>query len=190
MVGPQGLWVKTRLVNYNPGTRDLVRTSEIGVVAAFGALTVAAAAAAIRANGLKIGLGLKPAHQLQSVAFTAGPTGMAVPLASPTVLNPVPAVSAMLQNVFGNDLQWRGYQIAGAQIPALGWPAADDRLYFVISLRNFQVQHALDMHTVPVVAVLDSFPDFTQHYALGLAVFTIGKAHGSIEFDSQVLGTT
>ena len=187
--GTQGLWVKTRLVSYNPATRDLERTSEVGMVTAFGGPTVAAAAQAIRVNGLKIGLGLKAAHQLQSVAFTAGPTGMPVPPANPIVLNQVPAISQLLRDVFGADLQWRGYRLTGAQIPPLGWPAADDRLFFTIKFGNFRVQHPLDMHTVPIVAVLDSFPDFTQHYALGLTVLSPGRAQGGIEFDTQVLGT-
>jgi hypothetical protein len=181
--------VTTRHVSYNPATRDLVRTSEVGVLTAFGMQTVPAAAQAIRAQGLKVGMGMKPAHQLQSVEFTAGPTGMPLPPPNLVVLNHVPAIGTLLQNVFGNDLQWRGFRIPGNQIPPNTWPAADDRLYFVITLRNFQIQHPRDLHTVPVVAVLDSFPDFTQHYALGLAVFTVGQGQGGVEFDTQVLGT-
>jgi hypothetical protein len=93
--------------------------------------------------------------------------------------------------VFGAAGQWYGFKINAADITPpwpLPYPADQDRLYFTVTIDNFHPHHPVDFHEVPVVAVLGSFADFTQHYALGMGLFTLGTANNSIQFDSEVVG--
>jgi hypothetical protein len=68
------------------------------------------------------------------------------------------------------------------------YPVAEDRLYFRVTIDKFHPHHPMDFHEVPVAAVLGTFVDFTQHYALGMGLFTLGTNNNSIQFDSEVVG--
>jgi len=180
-----GLSIKIVSISYSNGS--LTRISETSVISAFG--TLVDVATLIRQIGLKIGMRFRPADAAQaSIAFTAGQVGTVPPSFTPVTEDG--SITTKLQNVFGTaDGKWIGFKIPAAQIPnVVGYPTADDRLFFRVTLPKFQLAHARGLTVQPVVAVTDNFSDFTGHYALGLSVFTLGTANGALEFDTQVLG--
>jgi len=151
-----------------------------------------AGALAIRKFGLKIGLRFRNNHRIKSVKWASGNVRPAPGLF--TKVTKSVAITTLCENVFGTAGQWFGFKIKGADItppvpPPLPYPAVDDRLYFLITIEGFHPHHPMDFHEVPAVAVLDSFPDFTQHYAMGMALFTIGAGPNSLQFDTEVVGS-
>ncbi|HTO12907.1 MAG TPA: hypothetical protein VMQ51_15140 [Candidatus Binatia bacterium] len=194
---PQGLWITTRKVVYDPATSHLTRISEVGVILKFGKTTHAQAAPIIRQVGLKIGMLFPSGYQVgapgnpnRSIEFTAAPTGKAIGALNWIVLPEAPLVTALLAPVFtGSGI---GYRIDGAQIPdnpgnPPSWGNAKDRLYFRIVVRNFTPVHPMDVQVVPMVCTLDLFPDFLQHYVLGVGALTVGHDANGLEFDSEVI---
>lgn len=191
----QGLRITTLNVVFTPDTANgkkgtLVRTSEVAVVGDAG--VPEAGAEAIRRSGLKIGMRFRNNHQVISVKWASGNV-----LPAPGAFKSAPknaAITTLCEDVFGPSGQWYGFKIKGADIKPplpspLPYPAADDRLYFIVKVKNFRPHHPMDFHEVPAVAVLGNLPDFTQHYALGMAIFTVGTGSGSIQFDSEVIGS-
>jgi hypothetical protein len=199
----QGLKIKTLEVIFTPAmakgskkllaTGTLVRTTEIALAGdpAF----PEAGALAMRKFGLKIGMRFRNNHTVKSVKWASGNV-LPAPGAF-TKATKSPAITTLCENVFGSAGQWFGFKIKGADIkppaspvpPPLPYPVVDDRLYFLITVEGFHPHHPMDFHEVPAVAVLDSFPDFTQHYVLGMGLFTIGSASNSLQFDTEVVGS-
>jgi len=169
-------------------TGILVRTSEVAVVGDPG--VPEAGAQAIRNFGLKIGMRFRNAHTIKSIKWASGNV-RPDPGAFTKVAKNV-GVTTQCENVFGTAGQWYGFKIKGTDITPplpLPYPAADDRLYFIVTIDNFHPRHEMDFHEVPAVAVLDKpSEDFTQHYALGMALFTIGTGPSSTQFDTEVIG--
>ena len=94
--------------------------------------------------------------------------------------------------MFGTAGQWWGFKLKGSDItPAfpLPYPVDRDRLFFRVTIDEFHPHHPNDFHEVPVVVVLDTLPDFTGHYVLGMGLFTIGKNNNALQFDSQVIAS-
>lgn len=193
----QGLWITTRSVRYT--ARRLVRVSEVAVIADFGR-TPFPVAVVIRQYGLKIGMQYRRSHDVGvttsdgSIEFTAAPAGADPALLTWYRLNQdtgTNSVTTLVKNVFGSTGNWKGYRIVGNQIPRHdgpnGWAPEEDRLFFRITVRNFTPAHAKDVHVVPMVCVLDSVPDFVQHYVLGVGAFTVGHAANGLQFDSEVM---
>jgi hypothetical protein len=189
----QGLRIKTLNVVFTPdkakgkkkapGTGSLVRTSEVAVVGDTG--VPEAAAQAIRQFGLKIGMRFRNSHKIISVKWASSNALPAPGAFTKAVKNAV--VITLCEDVFGPAGQWFGFKIKAADIPPLSYPPIDDRLFFIVTIENFHPHNPMDFHEVPAVAVLDSFPDFTQHYVLGMAVFTIGTGPNSMQFDTEVV---
>jgi hypothetical protein len=194
--GRQGLAIKTLAIQFTPAKTKsgkalpkgrLVRTSESAVVGDPG--IPAAGAQAIRMFGLKVGMRFRNAHKVVSIKWASG---NALPgTAAFKNVNKSQPVTKACEDVFGKAGQWYGFTIPGnAIVPPmpLPYPADQDRLYFIVTVDNFRYRHPMDFHEVPVAVILGNFPDFKQHYALGVGLFTIGKGNQSIQFDTQVIG--
>jgi hypothetical protein len=192
----QGLRIKTLTVVFTPdkakgkkkasGAGSLVRTSEVAVVGDTG--VPEAAAQAMRQFGLKIGMRFRNNHKIISVKWASGNALPAPGAFTKAIKNNV--VITLCEDVFGPAGQWFGFKIQGADITPpfpLPYPGIDDRLFFIVTIENFHPHDPMDFHEVPAVAVLDSFPDFTQHYVLGMALFTIGTGPNSMQFDTEVV---
>lgn len=209
----QGLWITTRDVTW-AGNKTLTRISEVGVVFDFGKVTVPASGD-YRLKGLHIGMQFRSSHQVGpagsagQIEFAAAPSAAnfnapgwvwtPVPQSTmPTATLPKP-VTTRLDEVFSKapGCTWRGYEIRPqmfAPYPAPGTVAAsaDERLYFRVTIRNFNPHinggqyQKNDVHVVPMVCILAD-RDFATHYVLGLGGFTVGHAFGSVAFDSEVL---
>jgi hypothetical protein len=185
---PEAHGLSIKMVSVSYGKNGLTRVSEAGVITAFGSFFDVALL--IRQIGLKVGMRFRPADAAQAaIAFTAGQAGT-----TPTSFTPVSAdagITTKLQDVFGTaDGKWIGFKVPANQIPdVVGYPTSEDRLFFRVTLPNFNLSHKRGLTVQPVVAVTDNFSDFTGHYALGLSVFTLGTAEDAIEFDTQVLGS-
>ncbi len=201
-----GLWIKTVDVDWDLN-RDLVRISEVGVIAKFGEVTVPASLS-YRPKGLKIGMQFRNSHQVgpagqnSQIEFAAGPKGTT----GGWVWTPVPqhtganSVTAKLGEVFGAPpgTTWRGYRITSQMFAPYPAPSpgneADERLYFRVLIRNFSPHihppgnyQVNDVHVVPMVCILGDIPSFSGHYALGIGAFTVGHGAGAIQFDSEVI---
>jgi hypothetical protein len=195
----QGLKIKTLNVVFTPapakgkskkslGNGTLVRTSEVALVGDPG--VPEAGADAIRRFGLKIGLRFRNNHTIKSVKWASG-NALPAPGAF-TKATKSAAITTLCEDVFGAAGQWFGFKIKAADITPplpLPYPGAQDRLYFLITIDNFHPHHTMDFHEVPAVAVLDRFPDFTQHYVMGMALFTVGAGSNSVQFDTEVIAS-
>lgn len=190
--GPQGLYIKTRFVDFKSSSPNkVIKYSEVGVVSAFGAATDDVSVV-INQNGLKIGMNFRAAHR-PTVAWAADVPNVANPDAlNYTTLNENTAITDLVQDVFGTEGRWIGYRIAPNAIPL---PPVGNKthLYFKTTIKNFRRPHDFDCHIVPIVCVLGNFNDFKTHYALGFGIFTMGKGAGvnpvSLEFESQTITT-
>jgi hypothetical protein len=190
--GPQGLYVKTRSVDWQLNkTHQVTKYTEVGVISNFGQVTDDVSQV-IHDNGLKLGMQFRAAHR-PTVAWAGAAPNVANPQnLNYVVLNEDDIVTDMVEDVFGSEGQWIGYRIAANLIPL---PAAGSKthLYFKTTLKNFRRLHSFDCHVVPIVCVLGNFNDFKTHYVLGVGIFTIGKGGGvnprSLEFESQTITT-
>jgi hypothetical protein len=185
----QGLRIRTRKVAYsevgfNPPM--LEKFSEVswmttlpspGVVTEF--------AQGVHDNGLKIGMNFHRGHT-PIVGWAADEADHAAPeTLTYTGLIEDHRITTKLNDVFSTDGKWRGYEIpAGAVIPAASGKTS---LYFNTRLYGFGHHHPMDIQFVPVVVALGSFPDFTQHYAIGVGIYGPGKSAQGFEFDTHVL---
>jgi hypothetical protein len=194
----QGLLITTDNVVYTPAMSTsathpkalnhgkLVRESDAAIVGDPG--VPAAGSQAMRQFGLKIGMRFRNTHHGLTVEWASGDK-LVGPGAYTTAIEDA-SITTKCDAAFGTAGQWWGFKINGAAItPAwpLTYPVAQDRLFFRVTIDTFTPHHPNDFHEVPVVVVLDSFPDFTGHYALGMGLFTIGKNNASLQFDTQVI---
>jgi hypothetical protein len=193
----QGLLITTDDVVYTPAMSKsttnprplahgkLVRKTNTAIVGDAG--FPAAASQAMRAQGLKIGMRFRTAHHGITVEWTSGDQQVGPGAYIKATKNA--SITTKCDNVFGTAGQWWGFKIKGSDITPLTYPADRDRLFFRVTIDEFHPNHSNDFHEVPVVVVLDTFPDFTGHYVLGMGLFTIGKNNNSLQFDSQVIAS-
>jgi len=199
VLGNQGLAIKTLDVQFIPAISKatgkprasgrLVRTTEVKVVGDPGVQAAGAEAIRTFGLGLKIGMRFRNAHTIVSVKWASG-NALPAPAAFKKVTKNQ-AITTACDTVFGPAGQWYGFRINAVDITPpwpLPYPVDQDRLYFIVTIDNFHPHHPMDFHEVPVVAVLASLADFTQHYALGMGLFTLGTNSNSIRFDSEVVG--
>lgn len=199
VLGRQGLAIKTLDVQFTAAKHKttgkplasgrLVRTTEVAVVGDPGVQAAGAEAIRTFGLGLKIGMRFRNAHKIVSIRWASG-NALPAPAAFKQVTKNQTIINAC-EAVFGTAGQWYGFRINAADITPpwpLPYPVDQDRLYFRVTVDNFHPHHPMDFHEVPVVAVLGSFADFTQHYALGMGLFTLGTGNNTIQFDSEVIG--
>jgi hypothetical protein len=195
----QGLAIKTIEVQFTPAKHKttgkplasgrLVRTTEVAVVGDPGVQAAGAEAIRTFGLGLKIGMRFRNAHKIVSVRWASG-NALPAPTAFKSA-NKNQAIINACEDVFGAAGQWYAFRINAADITPpwpLTYPVDQDRLYFRVTVDKFLPHLPMDFHEVPVVAVLGSFADFTQHYALGMGLFTLGTGNNAIQFDSEVVG--
>ncbi len=184
----QGLWIQTRTVVYTPasppGKPKVDKYSEITLLLNnWGPGGSQDPAQVVHDNGLKIGMCFHTGHA-PTVAWAADTPGNTTPQTLRyTTLPEINTITSLLNAVFTANGKWQGYRIPAHAFPLPG----PKNVYFKTTIDNFNTKHALDVHFVPVVVVLDTFPDFTQHYAAGLGMFTRGKTTNAFELDSQTL---
>jgi hypothetical protein len=165
----------------------LVRETDVAIVGDPG--VPAAASQAMRQLGLKIGMRFRSAHHGITVEWTSGDKQAGPGAYTKATKNT--SVTTKCEDVFGTAGQWWGFKIKGSDITPtfpLPYPVDRDRLFFRVTIDNFHPNHPNDFHDVPVVAVLDTFPDFTGHYVMGMGLFTIGNANNALQFDTEVIG--
>jgi hypothetical protein len=190
--GPQGLYIKTRTVDWKPNSATkVIKYSEVGVISNFGQGTDDVSQV-IHDNGLKLGMNFRAAHR-PTVAWAGGVPNVANPQnLNYTTLTENTTITDLVQDVFGTEGRWIGYRIAPNLIP-LPPPGNKTHLYFKTTIKNFRRPHNFDCHIVPIVCVLGNFNDFQTHYVLGIGIFTIGKGTAlnplALEFESQTITT-
>jgi hypothetical protein len=197
----QGLLITTDNVVYTPAMSSsttnpqplahgkLVRQTNTAIVGDPG--FPAAASQAMRAQGLKIGMRFRKAHHGITVEWTSGDAQAGPGAYIKATKNA--SITTKCENVFGKAGQWWGFKLKGSDIAPpfpLPYPVDRDRLFFRVTIDTFHPHHPNDFHEVPVVVVLDTLPDFTGHYVLGMGLFTIGKNNNALQFDSQVIASS
>ena len=180
----QGLWIQTRKVVYTASNPPKVtKYSEVTLILDWGPGGVSDPTQVLHDNGLKIGMAFRAGHA-PDLAWAAAAPGYATPeTLTYAPLAEIRAITNLVKAVFSTDGQWQGYRIPKNAVTLSG----PKSLYFRTTIDKFQTPNKLDVHFVPVVVVLDTFPDFTQHYALGVGLFTQGKGQGAFEIDTQAL---
>lgn len=195
-----GLSIKTVELTYDQGSHRVTRVAEASMIVQFGPGIFGHGG--IRQSGLKLGMRIRRAHVSAEVSFTTGAATSATQAApAPGQYTPLvedPQVTQELAALFGIDRcrflfwskpneQWIGFKIDKNSVPPPVAPQANDRLFFRTVLGRFDTNDVKDCEVLPIVAGFGNVP-LQQHYALGIAVYTRGRAAGAPLFDTQVLG--